>query len=377
MQHASTTLVWLTGYKGEKPPHPRHAKSRNWVPSIQYFLVFTQLFFAFFGSFWTVVFRQFRVLVYINPHLDTLSFLNIFLMLARGPLPWPVSLFQLRFPPWLKPLGTQLVYCNLIFLNNFLLGYTKNAENNMDSANVNCTTVSSPRPMLATTLFTTHFAMVGFRKSWVVWRLISLTYQVNMNIEMGNVWNQFLVSSVLVALYAVTKVLSQTLSPPFCLSPFGRGVQGGFSPGLIDSVFFPQCMTGRVVLNLLTTRDTTIVLHQFITLTHFLSSFHDYFWICENRQMVKLKIQTIFFWWLDLACKEFCFNKPYNRISHIKLNRLLRAKDLLDVIHCCIYTISSFVLETEWPVVLRSLPLRCMFKSLARCLWECRRYTKQ
>jgi len=37
-----------------------------------------------------------------------------------------VGLFQLRFPPWLKPLATQLVY-NLIFLKNFLLGYTKNA----------------------------------------------------------------------------------------------------------------------------------------------------------------------------------------------------------------------------------------------------------
>jgi len=49
-------------------------------------------------------------------------------MLARGPLRWPVGLFQLRFPPWLKHLGTQLVYY-LIFLNNFLLGYTKNAYN--------------------------------------------------------------------------------------------------------------------------------------------------------------------------------------------------------------------------------------------------------
>jgi len=37
-----------------------------------------------------------------------------------------VGLFQLRFPPWLKPLATQLVY-NLSFLNDFLLGYTKNA----------------------------------------------------------------------------------------------------------------------------------------------------------------------------------------------------------------------------------------------------------
>ena len=35
----------------------------------------------------------------------------------------------IRFPPYgQKPLATQLVY-NLIFLNNFLLGYTKNAYN--------------------------------------------------------------------------------------------------------------------------------------------------------------------------------------------------------------------------------------------------------
>jgi len=48
-------------------------------------------------------------------------------MLARGPLRWPVGLFQLRFPPWLKALATQLVY-NLIFLSNFLPD-TKNACN--------------------------------------------------------------------------------------------------------------------------------------------------------------------------------------------------------------------------------------------------------
>jgi len=39
-----------------------------------------------------------------------------------------MGLFQLRFPPWLKPLATQLVY-DLIFMNNFLLGHTKNAYN--------------------------------------------------------------------------------------------------------------------------------------------------------------------------------------------------------------------------------------------------------
>jgi len=49
-------------------------------------------------------------------------------MLAKVPLRWPVGFFQLRFPPSLKPQATQQVY-NLIFLSNFLLGYTKNAYN--------------------------------------------------------------------------------------------------------------------------------------------------------------------------------------------------------------------------------------------------------
>jgi len=34
----------------------------------------------------------------------------------------------MRILPWLKLLATQFVY-NLIFLNNFLLGYTKNTYN--------------------------------------------------------------------------------------------------------------------------------------------------------------------------------------------------------------------------------------------------------
>jgi len=46
---------------------------------------------------------------------------------GEGPLRWPVDLFQLRFPLWLKALATQLVY--KISLSNFLLGHTKNAYN--------------------------------------------------------------------------------------------------------------------------------------------------------------------------------------------------------------------------------------------------------
>ena len=66
---------------------------------------------------------------YIEIHIRThFHFQTFFWMLARGPLRWPVCLFQLRFPPWLKPLATQLVY-NIIFLNDVLLGYAKNAYN--------------------------------------------------------------------------------------------------------------------------------------------------------------------------------------------------------------------------------------------------------
>jgi len=66
--------------------------------------------------------------VYRNPHTDALSFLNFFLSFGEAPLRWPVGHFQLRFPPLLKPLAAQLDY-NLIFLKNFLLGYSENAYN--------------------------------------------------------------------------------------------------------------------------------------------------------------------------------------------------------------------------------------------------------
>jgi len=49
-------------------------------------------------------------------------------MLAGDPLRLLVGLFQLRFRPWLKPVAARLVHI-LIFLNNFLLGYTRNAYN--------------------------------------------------------------------------------------------------------------------------------------------------------------------------------------------------------------------------------------------------------
>ena len=81
--------------------------------------------------------------------------------------------------------------------------------------------------MLATKLFTMHFTMIGFRNLRVVWRSISLTYYIYMNIERWPVWNQLLVSSVLVSLYAVTKVLIQISWLLFC-PPRDRRYVGHF-----------------------------------------------------------------------------------------------------------------------------------------------------
>ena len=50
-------------------------------------------------------------------------------MLARDPYDDQWAPFSHTFPTlWIKPLAAQLVY-NLIFLSNFLLGYTRNAYN--------------------------------------------------------------------------------------------------------------------------------------------------------------------------------------------------------------------------------------------------------
>ena len=51
----------------------------------QYPLISGKLFFsAFFGSFSTAIFQGFQVLVYRNPHPDTLSFLSFFLNVGEG-----------------------------------------------------------------------------------------------------------------------------------------------------------------------------------------------------------------------------------------------------------------------------------------------------
>jgi len=69
-----------------------------------------------------------------------------------------------------------LLHANLIFMNNFLLGHTKHAYTQRGFSKLYLQTVSLPRQMLTTQLFTMHFAVVGFRKIRVVLRLIYLTY---------------------------------------------------------------------------------------------------------------------------------------------------------------------------------------------------------
>ena len=86
------------GYKGANPPPDKlNAKIDphfSYISIVSTFAVFSKLLFiAFFESFWTVVFRLFQVLLYRNPHRDTLLFLNFFLnvgerspSVASGPL---------------------------------------------------------------------------------------------------------------------------------------------------------------------------------------------------------------------------------------------------------------------------------------------------
>jgi len=150
-------------------------------PHFPHFSVFSTFwfsvncFFAFFGIFWTVVSQWFRVLV--NSHLDTLSFLNFFLNVGVGLSTVASGLLSATFPTLTNTSSSPTDY-NLIFLNNFLLGYTllKILIIIVDSANFTCTTVSLPSQMLTRKVLTMHFAMVGFKKLWIVWRLNYLTY---------------------------------------------------------------------------------------------------------------------------------------------------------------------------------------------------------
>ena len=78
-------------------------------------------------------------------------------------------------------------------------------------------------------------------------------------------------------------------------------------------------------------------------LTHFLSSIHEYFWICENSKCLFSQLETIFFWWLGFACNKFYFNLLYKRITHITLYTHSK-RLLLTIMLCSLYKISIFVL---------------------------------
>ena len=71
---------------------PWQDKCKNWVPilfifrySVLFWFSVSPWFFSCFGRFWTAIFWWFRVLIYRNPHPDTLSFLNVFLYVREGP----------------------------------------------------------------------------------------------------------------------------------------------------------------------------------------------------------------------------------------------------------------------------------------------------
>ena len=78
-------------------------------------------------------------------------------------------------------------------------------------------------------------------------------------------------------------------------------------------------------------------------LGHFLSSIQEYFWMYQNSKCLMWQLQIIFFWWLVLACNAFYISWPYNCIAHIAFYTQSKIL-LLIIMHCSLYTISSFVL---------------------------------
>ena len=58
----------------------------------------------------------------------------------------------------------------------------------------------------------------------------------------------------------------------------------------LTAISFPKCKIGRLVLNLFQTRDSIIVLCQFVTLTQFLFIIHEYFLISENSKYLIWKL---------------------------------------------------------------------------------------
>jgi len=100
---------------------PWQDKCKNWVPilfifrySVLFWFSVSCCFFAFLGSFWTAIFRWFRVWVYRNPHPYTLSFLKFFLNVGEGPPTVASGRFSATFPGLAKissyATGLQIIY---------------------------------------------------------------------------------------------------------------------------------------------------------------------------------------------------------------------------------------------------------------------------
>jgi len=131
------------------------------------------------------VISGFRIEIHIRIHFHFLFFLSVSKWASYGGQCPPSATFPILAEISRYAIG---LHYSIIFLNDFLLDYTKNAYQGGFS-NVTYTTASLPRQMLTTKLSTTHFKMIGLdnRKLWVVGRSISLTYQIKMNVGKRNV----------------------------------------------------------------------------------------------------------------------------------------------------------------------------------------------
>ena len=173
VQLKDTTQVQNSGVTDEGTrvrTSPWQDKCKNLVPSLFLFIFRCAVYFFgllyFFGFQQVVAFCVFRKFLdccfpvisgfsrlYRNQHTDTLSFLKFFLNVGEKPPTVASGPLSATFPGLSKSSS-----------------YAKKCINQHGFSNVTWTTVSLPRPMLTTKLFTMHFAMVGFRKLRVVWR---------------------------------------------------------------------------------------------------------------------------------------------------------------------------------------------------------------
>jgi len=122
---------------------------------------------------------------------------------------------------------------------------------------------------------------------------------------------------------------------------------------------FPQSMIARLVLNLLKCRDTIAMLQWSRAFDAFPLWRSRTFLMYKNSKCLTWPIQTVFFWWLVLACNAFYFNLPYNRFAHITF--YIKSKRLLLILYTVPFTLKAASslrgLQPRWPLVLRSLQL--------------------